>query len=413
MAFVREYGWASNVCPAVTLFMLAAMTRSRINGAFLKSLMRKKLLTRFSPAIVFILMLAIITGCAGTTTPKGWSGVAISSGDLFVGSMDGRIIGLNATDRSRLWNDIPITTTTSGGAGCAPATTGLAIYSTPVVSNGLVYVAGYNGKIYAITVDRGTIRWTYPPETNLQPLIGGITIVDNRLYFASSSGRVYALAADTGDPLWGTPFQSGSKIWATPLIVGDTLYIGSFDKKMYAVDSSNGQTKWSFETEGAIISTPALQDNTLYFGSFDRFFYAIDAVSGTLKWKTPGTAGSWFWADPVFANGNIYAPNLDGKLYIFNAADGSEVVPPIDLESSVASSPVLVGNNLVVANQNGKVWAIDVTQSSKRLLHDFQKTINSSLSVEGDIVYIHVPDEIDALNVSTGVIAWTLPLAAQ
>ena len=80
-------------------------------------------------------------------------------------------------------------------------------------------------------------------------------------------------------------FETGDKVWGTPYISGDTLYIGSFDKKLYALSSADGSTKWEFKTEGAIVATPLVYDNTVYIGSFDRHLYALDPADGSLRWK--------------------------------------------------------------------------------------------------------------------------------
>jgi outer membrane protein assembly factor BamB len=64
--------------------------------------------------------------------------------------------------------------------------------------------------------------------------------------------------------------STGEKIWATPSVSGGTLYIGSFDKKLYALDAATGAKKWELATGGAIMSTPLVYQNTIYFGSLDR-----------------------------------------------------------------------------------------------------------------------------------------------
>ncbi|GAI09627.1 unnamed protein product, partial [marine sediment metagenome] len=94
------------------------------------------------------------------------------------------------------------------------------------VTAGLVYVAGYNGKVYAINTDSGAVRWVYPREGELQPIVGGAVAILDKVYFGGSDGIVYALDAATGDRQW--KFETGDKIWSTPSVSGDTLYIGSF-----------------------------------------------------------------------------------------------------------------------------------------------------------------------------------------
>jgi hypothetical protein len=45
------------------------------------------------------------------------------------------------------------------------------------------------------------------------------------------------------------------------------------------------KVKWKFHTGGQVISSPAVVGDTLYVGSTDHNLYAINLDSGTLKWK--------------------------------------------------------------------------------------------------------------------------------
>ncbi|MFC1982067.1 PQQ-binding-like beta-propeller repeat protein, partial [Chloroflexota bacterium] len=209
--------------------------------------------------------------------------------------MKGEIVSVNVTDGRLLWA-VPLESPepSSGGFGCAPASTAVAIYGSPAVAEdeGLVYIGGYNGKIYAFTPGRDEPRWVYPRERSLDgTVVGGLVVAQGRVYFGSSDGKVYALDANDGFKEW--EFENGDKIWSTPVIDGDTLFIGSFDNKLYALNTADGSKKWEYETEGAIVATPVVHNNTVYIGSFDRYLYAIDATDGSLKWKF--LAGNWFW----------------------------------------------------------------------------------------------------------------------
>src|SRR5271156_5468516 len=100
---------------------------------------------------------------------------------------------------------------------------------------------------------------------------------------------------------------------ASPAIASDgTLYFGSDDSNLYALDS-NGRVKWKFATDGAVTSTPALAKNgTVYFGGTDHNLYAIGA-DGKLKWKF--TTGGQVFSPAIGADGTIYFQNGEGKLF--------------------------------------------------------------------------------------------------
>ncbi|MBI4286245.1 MAG: PQQ-binding-like beta-propeller repeat protein [Chloroflexi bacterium] len=367
-------------------------------------------------ALVILVVGIFVFACApGGTPAKGWSGAVVVDNNLYIGSMAGKLVGLNLADRTRLWNDLTLEAPRASTFGCAGPAQTVAIYGTPAVSGELIYMAGYNGKVYAVTAARGIIRWVYPREGTLgSPVVGGILVAGNNIYFGAANGKVYALDAATGDPAWPAPFATGQKIWSTPVSEGGTLFIGSFDKKLYAIDAATGKEKWAFETEGAIATTPVVYKNTVYFGSFDRSFYAVDTAAGKLAWRYPAEGeanvpGSWFWARPVVLNNTIYAGNLDGKVYVLDTATGKPVVAPLDLGNGISSNPVLVDSKLIIATGNGEIWAID--NNVKNRIQDLKDKVYAPLSASGEIIYVHSQNRtLSAVNTRTGVVLWNMTL---
>jgi len=361
-----------------------------------------------------------VFGCVGVgARPMGWSGGTIADGTLFFGSLEGKLVAVDLSSHSPQWEvSLETSVPAAGGFGCAPSSTSVAIYGTPAVAGDLVYIGGYNGKIYAVSPSSRLSKGEYLDESNPQPIVGGLVVAQGKVYIGCSDGKVYALDVDTGNPEWNSPFQTGDKIWSTPAIDGDTLYIGSFDRKLYALDAITGKEKWEpFETGGAIASTPIIYNNTVYIGSFDRCFYAVDAADGKQIWQFPvedeaeNNPDKWFWAKPVVYNNTIYAGNLDGKVYILNAETGDEVVDAIDLGSPVSSSPVLVDGTIIIASEEGKVYALDTGNNQIKLLANLEEKIYAPLCQSEGIVYIHTQRgilyEVDA---QTGAMRQSYPI---
>jgi len=371
--------------------------------------------------VVFLLALVIAValvgvGCVSGLTPIGWSGGIVSNSILYVGSNEGRLVAVNLADESLKTSDPLKLASQPGLFGCAPSAGGgcgagisrVAIYGTPVVAGDLVYIAGYNGKIYAY--DKNDIsqpRWVYPPEDYLRddkkdivPIVGGIVAAQGRLYFGGSDGKVYALDTNTHKELW--KFPTDDKIWSTPAIDGDTLYVGSFDKKLYALNAADGKKKWEFVTEGAIISTPLVYNNTIYFGSFDRNLYAVNACDGKLKWKFMGK--NWFWAEPVVFNDTIYAGCLDGNVYVLKADSGQEV-KIFDLKSPVSSQPVIVDSSVIFATRKGVIYSIATGSQDIKQVADLKADVDGPLTAYEGIVYIHTQQlELQRINAANGTL---------
>jgi serine/threonine-protein kinase len=57
--------------------------------------------------------------------------------------------------------------------------------------------------------------------------------------------------------------------------VGGTVYVGSNDDKVYALDAATGHVRWTYTTGGSVFSSPAVVGGTVYVGSNDWTIYAL------------------------------------------------------------------------------------------------------------------------------------------
>lgn len=371
---------------------------------------------KISLLLILLLVGLAAIGCTGIRgSPEGGSGAAVADGTIFVAPsleqssgfscssavVDGKLVAVNAESGVQRWEVTLGGTATSGGFGCSSSTTPVAVYGSPALYEDLVYVAGYNGKVYAINADSGALRWVYPREGNIDSIVSGLVVAEDRLYFGCSDGKVYALDAATGDFQWD--FATEEKIWSTPAYDSGTLYVGSFDKKLYALDAADGTQKWQFEADGAFASTPLVYDNTVYVGTIDRYFYAIDAADGSEKWHFQ--AEKWFWTKALAFGDTIYVGCFDNKFYAFDASSGQKIAE-FDLESPIRSWPVLAGDRIIVATEAGRLYAV-TADNQLALFADLAETVYAPLALSEGVLYVYTQEQnLHALNVDSGVGVW-------
>ena len=85
--------------------------------------------------------------------------------------------------------------------------------------------------------------------------------------------------------LWA--FETGGGVYSPAIGSDGTVYIGSTDKKLYAINGKNGAKLWESETGDYVWSSPAIgSDGTVYVGSWDNMLYAIKTDSKGLA-KSP------------------------------------------------------------------------------------------------------------------------------
>ena len=92
--------------------------------------------------------------------------------------------------------------------------------------------------------------------------------------------------ATAGVKLW--EFEAGGRVLSSPAIGSDgTVYVGSFEVKLYAINGKTGVKIWEFDAGTYVNSSPAIgSDGTVYVGSADNKLYAIKTNSKGLA-KSP------------------------------------------------------------------------------------------------------------------------------
>ncbi len=380
----------------------------------------------------------ILSGCGGTpAVNKGWSGMTLADGVIFLGDMDARLVAVDL-EKAQV---PPVPSTKTGKKPVKDATvwavklesvkppSGIfsifatqvteAIYGTPAVSGDLVYVGSYlrigrreAGKVYAFSASNGLPKWEFPTvETIDGAIVGGLTASEGKVYFGTTSGTVYALDAQTGTQRW--VFEAGSQVWSKPVTAGDSLYFGSFDKKLYALDAVSGKEKWHFEADGPIVVSPLLYNGNLYFGTYDHHLYAVDAATGSKKWEYETPKG--FWASPIAQGSEIYAPCLDSRVYILNAETGQKVSDPLATETFISSSPVIIDGTVFVAASGGRIYAIDTQNRQINPIEDLKEKHADAPLLPGDgVFYVHsyFPDSLSALS-PAGNLLWSVDLSIK
>jgi eukaryotic-like serine/threonine-protein kinase len=162
-------------------------------------------------------------------------------------------------------------------------------------------------------------------------------------------------------------FKTGDVVHSSPAIAEGTLYIGSWDTYLYALDATTGNEKWRFKTGDdpvahnhvGIQASPAVMDGVVYFGSRDSYAYAVDAGTGKQIWKF-STDGSWVNNSMVVHDGRVYfGTSIPGFLHAVDAKSGKSVFD-LPTGTPVFASMALAGDTLYLGNFGGKLTAIDL-----------------------------------------------------
>jgi outer membrane protein assembly factor BamB len=140
----------------------------------------------------------------------------------------------------------------------------------------MIVIGSNDETVYAYRADSGTPLWQYRTNGNVMSSFS----YDHKrdmIVFGSLGGYSYALSSD-GTPAFA--LELGAGVYSTPLVIDDTVYVASLDKRVYAIDLSTGKKRWHYQTDGRIFASPILIDGSIFIGANDGCLHEIDAKTG-------------------------------------------------------------------------------------------------------------------------------------
>jgi len=211
------------------------------------------------------------------------------------------------------------------------------------------------------------LKWKVKTDA---PVASSPIVADGTLFIGSNDGNVYALDVATGAQRWKT--KTGGRVASSAAVANGRVFIESYDSQLYALDAATGDVRWKFKTDGErrftakhlhgaepaaelmadpfdfYLSSPAVQNGVVYFGSGDGNIYAVDAAAGTLEWKFK--TGDVVHASPTLAGGTLFIGSWDSYFYALDAASGREKWRFKTGEDHTIYNQVGIQSSAVVAN---------------------------------------------------------------
>lgn len=222
---------------------------------------------------------------------------------------------------------------------------------------------------------------------------------------------------NNGTELWH--YSSGDVIRSSAAIADDgTIYIGSYDKKLYAFAASSSAPIATFNLEAsAKYSCPAIDADGTVFYSANKKLYAIQAAPSMKgKWSVDceGTTQS----TPVIGSDAVYICSNSGKLYAFAKIDGKRKWA-VDYGKTCSSVPAIGEDGTVYicgeTVDGGVVMAVNADGSVKWQQNFVSLFSNSgiSLSLDGHLYVGTTDGEVLCLAQSDGTSLWKFKAQGQ
>ncbi len=220
-------------------------------------------------------------------------------------------------------------------------------------------------------------------KTTTERSIPAIDPAHGRLFVGTSDKGFYALRVSDGSILWRFSTAGGVHSEALYDPGRDVVWFGSDDDGLYCLRAKDGALLYRYRTGAPVQRRPLLVQrpsgkSILVFDNSADAVFALDPDTGATLWKhirTPaqgleivGHAGVSFDSD------RVYVAFSTGKVIAYDIDSGKERWPEVDLTTTggtaadeqqayfdVDTTPLVVGERVVVASIAGGVTALDAT----------------------------------------------------
>ncbi|WP_265111611.1 PQQ-binding-like beta-propeller repeat protein [Halosolutus halophilus] len=219
----------------------------------------------------------------------------------------------------------------------------------PTVADATVYVPDWNGRIHALSVGDGSIRWSrrIASDGSTRTFAEPIAVNNGVLYLGSQSGAtgVIALDAETGEQRWS---RSTEAVTTGPVVADDFVVIRTH-RVVVAFDAA-GTRRWSFTVPESAYHRLALGNRHVYVPARGSL-YAIDR-SGAKAWSYDSSDSRI--GPPTVVGDDVVIPEAD-RLTAVSRADGTERWT-VDL--SGAGDAIVTPGAVFTTRDGGRVVAL-------------------------------------------------------
>lgn len=270
---------------------------------------------------------------------------------LLFGTQGGALVAVSSTSGQELWR----------------FQTADAIYSTPVVANGIVYFGSSGRRVYAVRMTDGAFLWAFPMKDIISssPAVRGDTV-----YVSSEDRSVYALDADTGILRW--TFRSASPFIAQPVVYENMLLVSNADGELSALNAATGTVVWQHSAPRAIVASVTVRNGLVYVGGFSRDLYATDR--------------------------NVFALNIRDGHVVWSQELGEDV-----------QQPIVVTDTHAYVTANAKLVAFDALNGSRLWQYTSNAALKGAPILLGDRLWVLAPSVLSGLDARTGQLLEQIP----
>ncbi|MGH8688171.1 MAG: outer membrane protein assembly factor BamB [Burkholderiales bacterium] len=241
------------------------------------------------------------------------------------------------------------------------------VLASPKIADGQVLVRSADSRIHALAVADGKRRWMYqrtPASLRLRTA-QGLAVSEGQVYAGFSNGKLVALALDTGALRWeatvavpkgSTELERVTDVVGDPAVPGREVCAVAYQGRVACYDTHGGSQLWARESSSVTgVSTDA---RYAYISDDQGVVQALDRSTGRSFWKQDRLARRRL-SLPLPVGEVIVVGDFEGYVHLLSRDTGALVGRAKTDGSEIRAAPVsLPDGGFLVQTQDGGLFAL-------------------------------------------------------
>jgi len=269
---------------------------------------------------------------------------------VYAASFNGNVIAINANNGRKIWKQSFDFSFTAG----------------PTYKDGILVLGTNNGELINIDSMTGEILWT---TTVSSEILAPVAIKDDQIFVRSVDGNLTAFLSNNGSLMWTANHRVprlSLRGTTSPEVFANAVLSGFDDGKVSAYDLVDGSLLWEtmltppggrteIEKINDIDAPMTIVGNELYVGSYQGALAALALESGDIIWLTEAS----IYAGMAVDEDAVFVSESDGSVMALSRFTGREIWKKDNLLNRYPSAPVIIGDSIIVGDLEGYLHWLD------------------------------------------------------
>jgi outer membrane protein assembly factor BamB len=160
-----------------------------------------------------------------------------------------------------------------------PLGEGAYLIASPAVMGDMLYVGTHDGRVVGVNWKEQKVVWTFIDEQHPLEYRSSAAVTDKFVILGGYDKKLHCLDRANGKEAWN--FPTHGHVESSPVVVGERVFFGSGDGNVYGVTLKDGKKVWQFRAGRSITASPAVGEKCLVIGTDgpDGTIYCFGAKS--------------------------------------------------------------------------------------------------------------------------------------